>query len=239
MSTKKLTRSSRKFQNHHNHKRKKQPDGPSKQPVNEDIQTENGIMDQDDGTEPEYQLIKLGSNNILSLLHLYLHQIQSLNSLQPWTLSMRCREFKVMFVNEIMYQVPDSRGGYQLAVRQDEKYWRVGAGLSLTKAKEAFKKADPVAEKGAGPRKAKHCARGAKAGCCSIEFEDDCRYTEVRDWVVEVNDAVQKEEGGSIQGFVKEQVSKKDKKEKHSLKVKEKMRRTGRDIVLVKESEGG
>ncbi|CZT05251.1 uncharacterized protein RAG0_11419 [Rhynchosporium agropyri] len=53
-----------------------------------------------------------------------------------------------------------------------------------------------------------------------------------------VNDAVQKEEGGSIQGFVKEQVSKKDKKEKHSLKVKEKMRRTGRDIVLVKESEG-
>ncbi|CZT50324.1 uncharacterized protein RSE6_11287 [Rhynchosporium secalis] len=142
-----------------------------------------------------------------------------------------------------MYQGPDSRGGYQLAVRQDEKYWRVGAGLSLTKAKEAFKKADPVSEKASDAEKVPVKPSTAPVEPKQVAVASSLKMTagiqKVRGWVVEVNDAVQKEEGGSIQGFVKEQVSEKDKKEKHSLKVKEKMRRTGRDIVLVKESEGG
>jgi len=53
---------------------------------------------------------------------------------------------KVIFANEVVYQVEDSRGGYQLAVRQDRCIWNVENTPNPTKAKEVPKKVDSGTE---------------------------------------------------------------------------------------------
>ncbi|KAL2067461.1 hypothetical protein VTL71DRAFT_1886 [Oculimacula yallundae] len=57
------------------------------------------------------------------------------------------KESKVLFANEVIYQVPNCKGGYQLAVRLDERFWAVEKASSVTKAKEDPKKVESVAEK--------------------------------------------------------------------------------------------
>ncbi|KAG4430168.1 hypothetical protein IFR05_014344 [Cadophora sp. M221] len=69
----------------------------------------------------------------------------------------------MLFANEVTYQLPDPRGGYFLAVGQEEQSWNVEDVLNSTKAKEGPKKVHAVAEKKEGGGEKKIAAPGGEA----------------------------------------------------------------------------
>ncbi|PVH77079.1 hypothetical protein DL98DRAFT_517513 [Cadophora sp. DSE1049] len=130
-------------------------------------------------------------------------------------------EAKVMFANEVVYQVPDSRGGYLLAVREDKCIWNV----EETKAKDGPKKADSAVEKkeGGGETKAaatdpasQNPSAGQKVPAKSSVEAADAKKTvgleRVHEWRAQVNDAVQKEVNGPAPESSNKQLAEKEKK---------------------------
>ncbi|KAH7330420.1 hypothetical protein BKA65DRAFT_58743 [Rhexocercosporidium sp. MPI-PUGE-AT-0058] len=153
---------------------------------------------------------------------------------------------KILFTNEVMYQVPDSRGGYFLAVTQEEQSWNLEEALNWTKAKEVTKKVDVAVEKKEGgaekkvavpsrdaasqepsagekpPAKANVEPAGAKQAIEASSTKKTVGIERVREWMAEVNDAVQKAEGGPGPSPIKREALGKDRKSKTSSKLKNK-----------------
>ena len=136
-------------------------------------------------------------------------------------------EAKVIFANEVVYQVADPRGGYQLAVRQDRCIWNVEDTPNPTKAKDVPKKADSGTEKSeAGGVGAKATAQDGsgqnasagqklpakaepkpeeKSAAGGSSPKKTVGLDRVREWRAQVNDAVQKEANGSAPESSKKQ----------------------------------
>ncbi|KAH7383579.1 hypothetical protein BKA64DRAFT_646762 [Cadophora sp. MPI-SDFR-AT-0126] len=123
-------------------------------------------------------------------------------------------ESKFMFANEVVYEVPDSRGGYLLAVRQDKCIWN----LEETKAKDGPKKADSSMEKKEGGGESKSAATNPASQNpsterkvppkSSVEAADSKKTVgieRVREWRAQFKDAAQKEANGSIPESSKKQ----------------------------------
>ncbi|KAL5313648.1 hypothetical protein ACEPPN_018069 [Leptodophora sp. 'Broadleaf-Isolate-01'] len=137
---------------------------------------------------------------------------------------------RILFANEITYRVPDPRGGYFLAVGQEEQSWNVEEALNSTKVKEGPKKVEVVVEKkesGGGEKKAATPGCEApgqkpsgtekapaklnigpaltKEAAESSSTKKTVGIARVREWVAEVNDAVQKAESSPAPSPTKKQ----------------------------------
>ncbi|KAK0103072.1 hypothetical protein ONS95_000751 [Cadophora gregata] len=150
-------------------------------------------------------------------------------------------EARVIFANEVVYQIPDSKGGYLLAVRQDKTIWNVEETSSSTKSKEAPKKADNDTEKKDGsvvkatpssadsqkpfagekaPVKAGAEAMDIKPAGVDSSPKKTVGLERVHEWRVQVNDAAQKEVNGSAPEPTKKQLPEINKESKQSVKPK-------------------
>lgn len=121
-----------------------------------------------------------------------------------------------------MYQVLDSRGEYQLVVGQEKQLWNVEEVVNSSKVKEAPKKDDAGAERKEGgggekkavpvddagsqsqkpaavekaPEKPSNVPVDKKAVVEISSSKKIVRVERVREWMAEVNDAVQMAESG-------------------------------------------